>query len=137
MFVDLHATVQIPVTVMLWMTAVMWVARGWAFGNETLPIIGRLSQYMLGVYFICLAIKQQWWSIRWHLLAMGSDGIADAIQVYGLLIPITANLFGIFAGAVVLAIATRPFFGRWSGHIVGGSVCCLLLVGAYVTGLGR
>ena len=115
----------------------MWFARARAFGTETLPRIGRLSQYMLAVFFVCLAVKQQWWSIRWHLLAMGSDGIADAIQVYGLLIPIVANLVGMFAGAVVLAIASRPFFGRWSGHIVGGTVCCLLLVGAYVTGLGR
>jgi len=134
MLTDLHATVQTPITVLLWMFALMWFARARTSAPER---IGRLSQYLLGVYFACLAIKQQWWSIRWHLLAMGSEGIADAIQEYGLLIPITANLAALFSGAVVLAIASKPFFGRRSGHVVGGAVCCLLIVGALSTGLGR
>jgi hypothetical protein len=134
MLVDLHATIQTPLTVMLWMMAAMWVARARAFPVERMS---RMSQYLLGVYFVCLAVKQQWWSIRWHLLAMGSEGIADSIQEYGLLIPIAANLIGLFAGAVVLGIASRPFFGKRSGHVVGGAVCCLLIVGALSTWLGR
>lgn len=134
MLTDLHATIQTPLTVMLWMFALMWFARARTMPPERL---GRLSQYLFGVYFVCLAVKQQWWSIRWHLLAMGSESTADAIQEWGLVIPITANLVGLFAGAVVLAIASRPFFGKRSGHVVGGAVCCLLIVGALSTGLGR
>lgn len=135
MLTDLHAALQVPLTVMLWMMAAAWLAR--ARAHERTERIGRVSQYALGIYFVCLAIKQQWWSIRWHLLAMGSENIADAMQVWGLIIPIAANLIGLFAAAVFLAIASRPFFGRRSGHVVGAGVFMLLLLGAYSTGLGR
>jgi hypothetical protein len=122
-----HSLTQLPLTVSVIMVGVLVIFRAYdlMMGRPAARSVAVTS--LIGLLLVLIGAKQAYWGTVWALKASGLQGSIEEL-LSKLVVPTVINILCIITGGAVVAIASKPYLGRWASFTVAGALVGLIAV---------
>jgi hypothetical protein len=129
----IYAGTQFPMVVMMAALALLLAMRSYRAYVGRIEAPSPLIQGLLSLFLALWVVRLKWWHLRWMLRAVdnheASERMADNV-----IVPLICNGVGLIIATVIVAIAGRDYFGRYSAPIAVVSIVALLASGLTISG---